>query len=157
MALRDAESSEQPVASASSSGGMLAIGDVAPADDESVDRLPEQPAIRPMGTTYAQGKRIDEDDSQASSSLSGSDASSSVHTSQLSVDDNELLKKAQQAQWGRRWLLFANPQNRKYYWYNRDTKVIVNVNPKYITRDVKPPWEEDAHWQLGGQEFDPTK
>lgn len=54
------------------------------------------------------------------------------------------MKKAKQAQFGRRWLLFANPQTRQLYWHNRDTKVQVKVDAKY-TKNLKlvAPWEAD--------------
>ncbi|CAD7938874.1 unnamed protein product [Amoebophrya sp. A120] len=65
-------------------------------------------------------------------------------TSSLSKEDLLIVKKAKQAQFGRRWLLFADPRTKQLYWHNRDTKVQVKVEGKY-TKNLRlvAPWEQD--------------
>ncbi|CAD7946036.1 unnamed protein product [Amoebophrya sp. A25] len=67
---------------------------------------------------------------------------STAKTSSLSAEDLAIIRKAKNAQFGRRWLLFADPKTKRLYWHNRDTKVQVKVDAKY-TKNLRlmAPWE----------------
>lgn len=64
----------------------------------------------------------------------------------IDASDMKAIQDQQGNQWGRRWLLFANPKNTQLYWYNRDTKIIVPVQGKYIRNKPQKPgfWNTDG-------------
>lgn len=64
----------------------------------------------------------------------------------ITAKDMKAAQTQQASQWGKRWLLFANPKNTQLYWYNRDTKIIVPVQGKYIRNKPQKPgfWNTDG-------------